>query len=136
LILQEDSRFEVCGEAVDGVQAICEAEKLKPDAIILNISMPRLSGLAAAREIKAILPESAIVILSSDADKQFIAEAKKVGARAYVSKNQSRRGTDSSHRRSNNRQRRIYFVCLMISPRLLSLVRLLLASPDPCSSVN
>jgi DNA-binding NarL/FixJ family response regulator len=86
LILEGDSRFEVCGEAVDGVEAIHEAGKLMPDVAILNITMPRLNGLAAARELKRKFPELAIVILSSHADKQFIAEAKKVGAGAYVAK--------------------------------------------------
>jgi two-component system response regulator NreC len=79
-------RFEVCGEAENGAQAIEEAERLKPDVVVLNITMPVLDGIAAAREIKAKLPESAIVILSSHADKRFIAQAKKSGARAYVAK--------------------------------------------------
>jgi DNA-binding NarL/FixJ family response regulator len=86
LILAEDPRFDVCGEAVDGLEAIRAAEKLKPDVAILNISMPILNGLSAARELKRKLPELAIVILSADIDKQFIAEAQKVGARAYVCK--------------------------------------------------
>ena len=50
--------------------------------------MPVLSGLEAAREIRLKLPESAIVILSSHADKRFIEEAKRVGADAYVAKTQ------------------------------------------------
>jgi DNA-binding NarL/FixJ family response regulator len=89
LILEADSRFEVCGEAIDGVQAIYEAGKLIPDVVIMNITMPRLDGFAAARELKRQLPDLAIVILSTHADKQFIAEAKKVGARAYVAKNKA-----------------------------------------------
>jgi two-component system response regulator NreC len=85
-ILAAHPRFEVCGEAENGAQAIEEAERLKPDVVVLNITMPVLDGIAAAREIKAKLPESAIVILSSHADKRFIAQAKKSGARAYVAK--------------------------------------------------
>ncbi len=85
-ILEEHPQFEVCGEAVDGAKAIQEAQKLKPDVVVLNISMPVLNGLEAAREIKAKLPESAIVILSSAADQHLIEEAKKIGARAYVAK--------------------------------------------------
>ena len=53
---------------------------------MLNITMRVLDGIAAAREITAKLPESAIVILSSHADKRFIAQARKSGARAYVAK--------------------------------------------------
>jgi DNA-binding NarL/FixJ family response regulator len=85
-ILESHPRFEVCGEARDGAEAVEEAQKLKPDVVVLNITMPVLDGIAAAREITAKLPESAIVILSSHADKRFIAEAKKTGARAYVAK--------------------------------------------------
>ena len=78
--------FEVCGEAVDGAKAIEEAKKLKPDVVVLNITMPILNGFEAAREIKALLPETAIVILSSHADQRFVEAAKKIGVRSYVSK--------------------------------------------------
>lgn len=85
-VLESNPRFHVCGEATDGGKAIEEALRLKPDVVILNVSMPVLSGLEAAREIKTKLPESAIVILSSHADKHFVEEAKKAGAHAYVAK--------------------------------------------------
>jgi DNA-binding NarL/FixJ family response regulator len=84
--LERYPRFEVCGEAEDGFKAIQEAHRLKPDVVVLNVSMPVLNGFEAAREIKASLPESAIVILSSSIDQRFIEEAKKIGARAYVAK--------------------------------------------------
>jgi DNA-binding NarL/FixJ family response regulator len=84
--LDSHPRFEVCGEAHDGAAAIDEAHRLKPDVIVMNITMPVLNGIDAAREIKASLPELAIVILSTHADKQFIEQAKKSGARAYVAK--------------------------------------------------
>jgi len=76
----------VCGEACDGGTAIEEAQRLKPDAVVLNVSMPILNGMDAARKIKYELPEIAIVILSSNADAHFVEEAKKIGARAYVAK--------------------------------------------------
>jgi two-component system, NarL family, nitrate/nitrite response regulator NarL len=84
--LERHPRFEVCAEAEDGLKAIEEAHKLKPDVVVLNVSMPVLNGFEAAREIKASLPETAIVILSANVDQRFIEEAKKVGARAYVAK--------------------------------------------------
>jgi len=59
---------------------------LKPDVVVLNVNMPVLNGFEAAREIKAALPQSAIVILSQHADKHFVEEAKKLGVRAYVAK--------------------------------------------------
>ena len=59
---------------------------MKPDVVILNITMPVLNELEAAREITAQLPESAIVILSTHADERLIDEAKRIGARAYIAK--------------------------------------------------
>jgi DNA-binding NarL/FixJ family response regulator len=88
-LLESHSRFEVCGEARDGAEAVAEAQRLKPDVVVLNITMPVLDGIAAAREITVKLPESAIVILSSHADKHFVEQAKKSGARAYVAKSKA-----------------------------------------------
>jgi two-component system nitrate/nitrite response regulator NarL len=76
----------VCGEGCDGVNAIEEAKRLKPDVVVLNVSMLVLDGMNAARKIKTELPETAIIMLSSNADKHFVEEAKKIGARAYVAK--------------------------------------------------
>ena len=84
--LERHPRFEVCGEAFDGAKAIEAARRLKPDVVVLNITMPVLNGLEVARQIKAKAPESAIVILSTHADERLIDEAKKIGARAYVAK--------------------------------------------------
>ena len=84
--LERHPRFEVCAEASDGLQAIEEAQKLKPDVVVLNVTMPILNGFQAAREIRSSLPETAIVILSSNADERFIQEAKRIGAKAYVAK--------------------------------------------------
>ena len=84
--LEEDPRFEVCGEATDGAGAIEETERLKPDVVVLNVVMPVLNGFEAAKAIKAKVPESVIVILSSEADERFVSHARRVGARAYVSK--------------------------------------------------
>src|ERR1700693_5218858 len=85
-ILEGHPRFEVCGEAIDGAKAIVEAQRSKPDVVVLNVIMPVLNVFEAAREIKKKLPESAIVILSSHADERFVEEAKRMGARAYVAK--------------------------------------------------
>ena len=85
-ILEEYPRFNVCGEAQDGAKAIEQAQRLKPDVVVLNVSMPIVNGFDAAREIKAKVPQSAIVILSANADQRFVEEATKVGARAYVAK--------------------------------------------------
>lgn len=88
-ILERHPNFEVIAEAQDGAKAVEEAQKLKPDVVVLNVNMPVLNGLEAAREIKAKIPQSAIVILSLNADRRLIEEAKKVGACAYVAKSKA-----------------------------------------------
>jgi len=82
------THIDVVAEARDGLQAVEEANKTKPDVVILNVSMPRMNGFEAAREIKKPLPEAAIVILSTHADQHFIEVAKKIGVRVYISKTQ------------------------------------------------
>jgi two-component system, NarL family, response regulator LiaR len=85
-LLEQDSQFEIAGEALDGAKAIEEAQRLKPDVVILNVSMPVRNGIEAAREIKSSVPESAIVILSTHVDERLIDLAKEIGVRAFVSK--------------------------------------------------
>lgn len=85
-ILKAHHGFEVVGEARDGQHAVSLAESLKPDVIVINVTMPKMSGFEAARRIRVHAPDSAIVILSSHKDKQFIEEARKAGANGYVGK--------------------------------------------------
>lgn len=85
-LLETFPRFEITGEAADGRAGIDEATKLKPDVVVLNVSMPVLGGFEAARVIKSESPQSAIVILSSSADQHLVEAAKKIGAKAYVAK--------------------------------------------------
>lgn len=85
-ILTAHPGFEVVGEARDGAHAVSLAEILKPDVIVINVTMPKMSGFEAARRIRVHVPDSAIVILSSHKDRQFIAEARKVGANGYLAK--------------------------------------------------
>src|SRR4051794_6502141 len=81
--LQQQKHFELCGEAENGAEAVEEAKKVKPDVVVLNVTMPVLNGFEAAREIRKHVPESAIIILSTHADKYFIEEARKIGVRVY-----------------------------------------------------
>jgi DNA-binding NarL/FixJ family response regulator len=78
--------FEVCGEAVNGKDAVEKAKALHPDLIILDITMPELNGFEAARMIRKISPETPILILSVHKSRQLIEEAKKIGVRGYVMK--------------------------------------------------
>jgi DNA-binding NarL/FixJ family response regulator len=84
--LQHHPNFEICGEAENGVEAVEAVKRLRPDVVVLNVTMPLMNGFQAARAIKKDVPETAIVILSSHADKHFVAEAQKIGVRAYVPK--------------------------------------------------
>jgi DNA-binding NarL/FixJ family response regulator len=86
MVLECYPQFEVIAEAQDGAEAIEYAMRLKPDVVVLNLNMPILNGIDAAREVKARIPDSAIVILSSHADKHFVNLAKQHGACVYISK--------------------------------------------------
>ena len=81
-----------CGEAIDGRDAVEKAMALRPDIVVMDISMPNMNGLEATREIKRLLPESEIVILSQHETPEMVRQAFKVGARGYVVK--SAIGTD------------------------------------------
>ena len=88
-VLEDDPRFEVCAEVIDGAAAIKETNRLKPDVVVLNVVMPVFNGLEAAKAIKSKVPESVIVILSSHADEEFVKQAMKAGAHAHVSKSRA-----------------------------------------------
>ena len=90
-ILNAHPGFAVVGEARDGQQAVALAETLIPDVVVLNITMPNMSGFEAAARIRSCLPNCGIVILSSHKDRQFIAEARKAGANGYVTKSNADR---------------------------------------------
>lgn len=85
-ILSERKDIEICGEAADGRGAIEKARELKPDAIIMDVSMPNLGGFQATREIKKFLPEVAVIILSMQDGHQATEQAKLLGAHAYIRK--------------------------------------------------
>jgi DNA-binding NarL/FixJ family response regulator len=88
-MLERNGRIEVCGEAADGAQAIQVCEITNPDVLVLNISMPVMSGLVAARELRNRMPKLAIVILSAFADNAFVQELKTIGVHNFVSKGQA-----------------------------------------------
>jgi DNA-binding NarL/FixJ family response regulator len=87
-ILSARKDLEVCGEAENGKVAIEKVNTLKPDLIILDITMPVLSGFEAAREIRKTLPLVPILILSMHESNQLVEEAKKIGVQGYVTKTQ------------------------------------------------
>jgi len=86
LVLEREAGFRVIGEAGDGREAVVLAEKLKPDVVVLDIAMPHLNGIEAARQICDKLPGAAVVILSMHSDESYVLRALKSGARAYLLK--------------------------------------------------
>jgi PAS domain S-box-containing protein len=85
-VLATEPSLTFCGEAVDGRDAVEKAKVLRPDIVVMDISMPNMNGLEAAREIKRLLPESGIVILSQHETPEVVRQAFKMGARGYVVK--------------------------------------------------
>ena len=88
-ILSSRLDVEVCGEAVNGKEAIEKAHDLKPDLIILDITMPVLGGVEAAKEIRKMLPDVPILFLTMHESSQLVAEAKRLGVQGYVNKTQA-----------------------------------------------
>ncbi|MBA3509521.1 MAG: response regulator transcription factor, partial [Thermoleophilaceae bacterium] len=86
---QVDMRVE--GEAQDGIEAVDSCLRQRPDVAVLDVSMPRLTGLHAARQIKAQLPDIAVLMLSMHDDDAYFFEALEAGASGYVCK----RGADA-----------------------------------------
>lgn len=78
----------VIGEAADGKEAIVKTDSLHPDLVVMDVSMPGMDGVSAAREILKQHPQLAIIILSMHDTKQLIEGARQVGVRGYVSKSQ------------------------------------------------
>jgi len=86
LVLEQQEEFKVLGEASDGRQAVSLVESLRPDVAVLDITMPYLNGIEAARQISAKQLGVAIVVLSMHADEGYVLRALKAGARGYLLK--------------------------------------------------
>src|SRR5438105_700969 len=85
-LLRSHPEWDVCGEASDGREAVEKARQLRPDVVVLDVSMPNLNGLEAARCIRKEVPQSEILILSQHESRQMVKEAISAGARGYVVK--------------------------------------------------
>lgn len=86
LLLERQRNLTVVGEASDGRETVRLAEQLSPDVVVMDIAMPNLNGIEAARQIMASNPDLAIVILSMHSDESYVIRALKAGARAYLLK--------------------------------------------------
>jgi two-component system response regulator NreC len=86
LVVEQQPDFAVAGEAENGRQAVAMAESLKPNVVVMDIGMPDLNGIEAARQIRDAHPEIEIVMLSMHSDEGYVLRALKAGARAYLLK--------------------------------------------------
>ena len=87
-LLESRKDLDITGEAVNGVEAVEKAKELQPDIIVMDVSMPQMDGLQAARMIHSERPEAKILILSQHDSPHMLAAALDAGASAYVTKSQ------------------------------------------------
>ena len=85
-VLESHPGWEVCGEAKDGRESVELAANTKPDVVLLDIGMPNLNGLEAARQILSIAPDTAILILTMHDSDNVIREVLRAGARGFILK--------------------------------------------------
>ncbi len=90
-LLEKQKNLEVVGVAKDGLETVDLAAQYKPDIILLDISMPQLNGIDAARKILRDLPDTKIIMLSMHADRRYIQESIRIGARGYILKESAAR---------------------------------------------
>lgn len=85
-LLDDEADIQVIGEAEDGRQAVEEVERLLPDVVLMDITMPGLNGLEAARRIKKRFPEVKVVVLTMHANEEYIFQVLRAGASGYLVK--------------------------------------------------
>ena len=86
VLLETQRGWTICGEAETGREAVEKTMELKPDLVILDVSMPVLNGFGAAKAIKELSPETTILVYSVHGSEAFQNEARRIGIDGYVSK--------------------------------------------------
>lgn len=86
LLLAAETDIEVIGEALDGYEAIALVESLRPDVVLMDITMPKMDGLEATRQIKARFPETNILVLTMHRSDEYFFEMLQAGASGYILK--------------------------------------------------
>jgi len=88
-LLEREKDFKIVGEAGNGEEAVRLAQELKPDVIIMDVAMPKLSGIEATKQIKAVLPATSILVLTGYDYDEYIFSMLEAGAAGYLLKNVS-----------------------------------------------
>lgn len=130
-MLQDRAEYRIVGEASDGAEAVRKSAELQPDLVLLDIGMPRIHGIEAAKRICAVAPRSKILFVSENQCQDIVDAALRASActRGYVLKSDA--GADlwpALEALSEDKQ--------FVSPRLLSKARLLSASLGPLWSFS
>jgi len=87
--LDREPNLHVIAGAVDGFEAVQKAGELRPELVILDISLPKLNGIEAARQIRKLVPQSKILFLSSNPDPEVVRAAFRAGGMGYVLKSEA-----------------------------------------------
>jgi two-component system, NarL family, response regulator NreC len=114
-LLENESDMEVVGEAEDGHQAVKMVRQIKPDVVLMDIAMPRLNGLEATSQIKKLIPDSKILILTMHDNEEYIRKALASGAMGYILK-------DAAARELMDAIRAVYRGEAVLSPAVTRLV--------------
>jgi len=85
-MIERQPGWEICGEASTGREAVAQAENLAPDIVIMDIGMPELNGLDAARQLKKLLPQVEVLIFTANETEEIVRQVFQAGARGYLLK--------------------------------------------------
>ena len=85
-LLAGETDLEICGEAVNGLEAISKTHQLRPDLVIMDLTMPRLGGVAAAGEIRKRFPSAKVLVFTNHTSNQVRIMVRNMGCHGYVSK--------------------------------------------------
>ena len=86
MMLSVQPDIEIVGEASDGRQAITEAQRLQPDVILMDITMPEVNGIEATFQVKKLLPETRVLVLTMHENEEYLFQVLRAGASGYILK--------------------------------------------------
>ena len=86
MVLRQEADIQVVGEAADGIEAVARAQELQPDVILMDVRMPKRSGIEATREIREVVPAAKVLMLTISDDETDLYESIRAGAAGYLLK--------------------------------------------------